>query len=311
MKGCCVILLLGSLLGAAAAAQPQLTVVPSLRSATVGERIELRVVVRGAGVGTAAILRLAPGDYQLLEEKTLAVPSQPASRGLIERQLTIAFFRTGEFSVGPLEVELHGPGGITEKLRAPPLAITIRSVLTPADTDIRPLKPLVPMAGDPLRLLPWLLLPLALLAAVWLSVWWRRRCRSVAATPLPPPEEELAAGLATLLARQLLPENRQLEFFVALSDLAKRFLERFYGYNADDLTSSETIAALLEREPQPPVVREFERLLQEADLVKFARQDAPPAAVSGIVDGCRSLVEEYRRRRRLAESAEHHDPAQP
>lgn len=298
-----------ALLAAAAGAQPQLTVIPSTRTATVGERIELRVIIRGTAAGTAAIVRLAPGDYELLEEKTLAVPSNPADRGVIERQLTIAVFRTGEISIGPIQVELHGAGGFSETLNAPAVPLTIRSVLTPQDRDIRPLNSLAEIRGSPLRLLPWLLGVLALIAIIGLFFWWRHTRRHPAAvTPPLPPEEELAAALSALLARQLPESGEHRLFFIELSAMAKRFLARFYDYNVEDLTSSETVAGLIEREPHTTVVNEFDRLLQTADLVKFARLTPEPQIMNHIVSGCRALVEGFRQRRRIAESIPHDTP---
>jgi hypothetical protein len=155
--------------------------------------------------------------------------------------------------------------------RHPPLgaaSVFVKSVL-PADTSLR-----VPKPARPLIVLPvfnWLLW-LALLAAAIAAglVWWAwRRYRN---RPKPPVDPYVRAQqeFARVEARRLLEDGQSAEHFAAMVDVAREYLAaRVPGVRRSD-TSSELLRAM---QPRDGVETELPRLLERADLVKFARAD--------------------------------------
>jgi hypothetical protein len=165
-------------------------------------------------------------------------------------------------------------------------SVFVKSVL-PADTSLR-----VPKPARPLIVLPvinWLLW-LGLLAAVVAAVllWWAwRRYRN---RPKPPVDPYVRAQqeFARIEARRLLEDGQSAEYFAAMVDVAREYLAaRIPGVRRSD-TSSELLRAM---KPRDGVEAELPRLLEEADLVKFARGEITAAEAREAGQALRSVVD--------------------
>ena len=157
--------------------------------------------------------------------------------------------------------------------RRPPLggaSVFVKSVL-PADTSLR-----IPKPARPLMVLPvinWLLW-LALLAAAIAGVllWWAWRRYRNRPKPRVDPYVRAKREFARIEARRLLEDGQSGEYFAAMVDVAREYLvARIPGVRRSD-TSSELLRAM---KPGDGVEAELPRLLEGADLVKFARADIP------------------------------------
>lgn len=294
-------LLLPLALGAA-----QATLSSSASTVTVGERVELRVVVRAdAGVSGIRVLA-APGAYEIVARRPQPAVSTAAGR-TFEEIVTIAFFRTGDFTVGPFQVELLPPRPGRGSEATGRLVIHVRSLLGENDKDIQPLKEPLAIRGDPRHLLPYAAALLLLLLAVLAWRLWRRakKKRAPDAAPPLPPELELEMLLRELRRKNLPRAGEFRAFFIALSALLKRFIQRAYGFNAEECTTAETMARLRGLEPEAGIVAGLDAAFTQADLVKFARGipgDDAEAALWPMLD---SLIAAHRRRRAQAQEADH------
>jgi hypothetical protein len=102
--------------------------------------------------------------------------------------------------------------------------------------------------------------------------WWRKRPRPVPPPPPPRPSWEVALeALQQLQQGELIREDRGDEYVAAVSDILRRYLGERYGFDGLEATSREIRKALRAVTPPPPVLPEVERLLDESDLIKFAR----------------------------------------
>jgi hypothetical protein len=147
-------------------------------------------------------------------------------------------------------------------------SVFVKSVL-PADTSLR-----VPKPARPLIVLPvfnWLLW-LALLAAAILAgvLWWAwRRYRNRPKQPVDP-YARAQQEFARIEARRLLEDGRTDEYFAAMVNVTRDYLAaRVPGVRRSD-TTSELLRAM---QPRDGVETELPRLLERADLVKFARAE--------------------------------------
>jgi len=171
-------------------------------------------------------------------------------------------------------------------------SIFVKSVL-PADSSLRIPKPARPLIVLPvINWLLWLGLLAAAIAAALL--WWAwRRYRN---RPKPPVDPYVRAQheFARIAARRLLEDGQSEEYFAAMVDIAREYLvARIPGVRRSD-TSSELARAM---KPRDGVEAELPRLLDEADLVKFARaeiarEDAREAGLTlrAIVDHVEARV---------------------
>ncbi|HEY3114482.1 MAG TPA: hypothetical protein VGJ62_12430 [Gemmatimonadaceae bacterium] len=155
--------------------------------------------------------------------------------------------------------------------RRPPLggaSVFVKSVL-PADTSLR-----VPKPARPLIVLPvfnwWLWLGLLAAAIAAVLVWWIwRRYRNRPKAPIDP-YVRAQQEFARIEARRLLDVGRSADYFVMMVDVAREYLSaRVPGVRRSD-TTSELLRAM---KPRDGLETDLPRLLERADLVKFARAE--------------------------------------
>lgn len=173
--------------------------------------------------------------------------------------------------------------------RRPPLggaSVFVKSVL-PADTSLRIPKPARPLIVLPvINWLLWLGLLAAAIAAVLL--WWAwRRWRN---RPQPPvdPYARAQQEFARIEARHLLEDGQYAEYFTATVDVTREYLAaRVPGVRRSD-TTSELLRSMNPREGVEAVLPQ---LLDQADLVKFARADVSLAEARGAGRDLRAIVD--------------------
>jgi hypothetical protein len=151
----------------------------------------------------------------------------------------------------------------------------------------RPLAPPVPLLVPTWAPAAWAAAAAAALALVLLlRRAWRARARA-ATGPVPPepPDERLARRLDALAARRA-PAR---EHFFELSAIVREWLRGVTGLPAPELTTGE-LEARLAAEGDPhldaPAVVAF---LRDADLVKFAGEDASPERCAAAIAWARHL----------------------
>ena len=139
--------------------------------------------------------------------------------------------------------------------------------------DVKDIKP--PARARP-ALWPWLLLA-ALLAGLW---YWNKRRGLRRSEPQTaqglgldrrPPEVIAEEELARLEAAGLWQQGRRKEFYIELTDILRRYLERRYGFAATRATSMEIFRRLRRLGLDGRLIAAIKNLLERADLVKFAK----------------------------------------
>ncbi len=159
-------------------------------------------------------------------------------------------------------------GGAERQLPLTGASVFVRSVL-PADTSLRIPKPPRPLIVLPVfNWWPWLALLAAIIAAVLL--WWAwRRYRNRPQAPVDP-YVRAQREFARIERMGLLEADRGREYLALTVDVAREYLAaRVPGVRRSDTTSE----LLREMQPHDGVEAELPRLLDRADLVKFAEAD--------------------------------------
>jgi hypothetical protein len=143
------------------------------------------------------------------------------------------------------------------------------------------------------RDLTWGLLLGAAIAALvtWLVLRWMRRPRPVPPPPPPRPPWELALeeldGIraAALVSAGLLPEH-----FDRVSDAVRRYLGLRYGFDGIESTTDEVVQSLRAAQPPIPCFSTVVTLLQESDLVKFARMTPSPQDCDAVLTTAEQII---------------------
>ncbi len=111
-----------------------------------------------------------------------------------------------------------------------------------------------------------------LAAGFLLYRWWSGRPRPAPPPPPPRPAWEVAIeDLALLRTGPLFAEGRHAELVARVSAVLRRYLGERYGFEGLEATSKEIRRALRRVFPPLPVLVEIDKVLDETDLVKFAR----------------------------------------
>ncbi|MBI4386169.1 MAG: hypothetical protein HY551_02185 [Elusimicrobia bacterium] len=221
-------------------------------------RFTLSSDLTGRTTGPFTILKAELGDPQLSGDGNTQ-----------DVKLSVVPFDLGSLTFPSLPWTLTDDSGKTETVKSPPVKLEVGGP-SPDPGDIRDIKP--PLA---VTIGPWVVLALALAAAMAWAFWkrWisRRGAAASGATPAATdarPPYVIALEELGRLESSGLPAK---EFYVRLSDILRVYLERRFGIPAPLLTTGDVLRQMREAELDRAAVGGSRELLERADLVKFAK----------------------------------------
>ncbi len=94
--------------------------------------------------------------------------------------------------------------------------------------------------------------------------------------PEEPPYDRAVRALNTLRAQHLCEQGREKEFYTRLTDILRVYLDKRFGINAMEMTTTQILHALERNEATRLPRRHMSQLLEIADFVKFAAQRPLP-----------------------------------
>lgn len=166
---------------------------------------------------------------------------------------------------------------------AGPVKFDLPAVREPVTGEIEcdPKKDLPPLSW---KLVGWIALALAALAAVLVAIvafvrYLARRVKEHRMSPI----ERAWAELDRLLKKGLPGRGRYKDFYVELTMVVRRYIQRKYGISAPHMTTEEFL-----RTAQPS--DDLRLFLESADLVKFAGVDATPDMADAATESARSYI---------------------
>ncbi len=240
----------------------------------------------------------ASGDFRVLE-RSEALPGVERGRTVLRQEALLEPLRSGAQKIGPVTLTFvdgrAGGDGRTHTLACDPIEIEVATAIATPATSLDGLR--APAAPVPLPApatpIGW---AVAVLAAATASVLILRRFRraggtpSAATSPLPSPQELAARELETLLARGWIDSDVKL-FYVELTAIVRRYVERTRGIHAPEQTTEEFLREADRRRlfPEEEGLR-LRAFLESADLVKFAALQPARADVEESLHRARSFL---------------------
>ena len=155
------------------------------------------------------------------------------------------------------------------------------------ETD--PKKDLPPLSW---KLVGWGALAVFCLASLVLGIWFviryiARRVKEHRMSPI----ERAWVELDRLLKKGLPGRGRYKDFYVELTMVVRRYVQRKYGIKAPHLTTEEFFAELSKSNNQTiEQSNNLRRFLESADLVKFAGVEATPEMADEATDSARGYL---------------------
>lgn len=231
--------------------------------------------------GTRGTLALEKSDtltamVEIAEKTKADTTALDNNREQISRDLILQAFDSGLYVLPPIAYIVGHDTVLSDPL-------SLKVIPVPVDTtqDIIDIKP---VEGVPFRLLDWVpdwmadywwawLLALLLIAGgLYYYFKWYRHGRN----PLRPEKKRLPAyeeamlNLEALKQRQLWQNGQEKEYFTGLTDILRVYIDRRFGVNAVEMTSTEIVKTLKERGETKAVNEQLSIILEMADIVKFA-----------------------------------------
>lgn len=216
-------------------------------------------------------------------------------------------FTLGEAEIPPIPVSYRLPDGRSGQARSQAVRLKVLSALPrdPQQQKLADIRGPLPVA---IGLAFWLALPIAaLLLAAGVRWLLRRRRRAPAATSAPvpevPPDQEALRAFAELAASPLLGRGEYREFYIRLTAVAKRYLERRLAAPVLEMTTAETLAFLRRHPHGDEVLAAVRDLAEAADRIKFARGAGLAAEAQRHLTAARELVAQLEERLRPPQPA--------
>jgi len=194
------------------------------------------------------------------------------------------------YRLGPFAIAAVDPQGRRTFVAAPVLFPL--SPLPEATGEIElPLRRLF-VWPSPRQALQWLLAALAAAGAIALLSMMLRRIRRAVRIRLMSPAERALHELAQLLGRGLPERGLFKDYYVELTHVVRRYIERAYGIRAPRQTTEEFLASARgDARFSPESLSQLSEFLQSADMVKFAGLAATVEMARDAANAARRYVE--------------------
>ncbi|WP_445386601.1 hypothetical protein ACT6NV_07310 [Robiginitalea sp. IMCC44478] len=269
--------LLFAALNLQAQSQPEISTSVDTTSIRIGEQIRFTVRVE---TDSSSVVFFPEGQtFSPLEtvEAFMTDTTRKADRILLEKTYALTQFDSGAYLLPTQRIEVDGKGYFTDSL-----LISVATV--PVDTvtqKMYDIKPLIGVDRDPLswlRTLGWVLLVL-LLAGI--AVYWffirKKPLSPEEEEALLPPFERAMRELKRLETSRYLIQDEFKQYYTELTDIVRSYLEEEVHVSALESTTSELILKLEllkdagQLRLEPDTLIQFRKILETADLVKFAK----------------------------------------
>jgi hypothetical protein len=255
-------------------------------SVTVGERLLVRyridcpdslevLPLEGLDMGTCRLISIGWDEHR------------EAGRLLKTADLELFTLDLEKAHLPAAEVRFRTPLGDTLSAFTDEVTVPVRALAT-AGGELRPLKEPWTAPAD----YRWIIIAAALVvlaAAASYFLWMRRKQRVVVKEPVP----ELPADFVALRELRRIENLKLLEagefkqYYTLITDAIRNYIEKRFGVDALDRTTNEI---LFDLERKHKHVDDLERLLQEADLVKFAKFIPSVSSAREVMITARDIV---------------------
>ena len=219
---------------------------------------------------------------------------------IVEKYL-VTSFDSGFHRVDPVYAEISGADGIKRFFSDYSVLEVSRARITPPDSaeifDIAGPYRAPLTAGE---VLPWALLGLIVIALVWLIIKLIRRLKKEKKEVTKPVVAEPAhviafRELSLLRDEQLWQKGETKKFYIRLTEIVRQYLENRYNVNSLEMTTSETLDALVKTGfRKNESYSRLRSVLNQADLVKFAKYRPDPVENDTVFNESWEFVEATR-----------------
>lgn len=198
-------------------------------------------------------------------------------------------FSPDSVTVGPFFVTYATAGGDTATVASNTIFMPVKSLASDPQEPPEPYR--VPMAISSGGLPWWVFVLVLLTIAVAAYIIYRiRRSAGSTSPPAPAKPDDPLEEFERIRAMHLYEKGHVKELYFLLTIALRRFMHAHMDFEAMYSTTEEIIASLDRKAPSPDIAAQLRSLLNEADMVKFARYQPPEDNCKTIVDRAETPV---------------------
>ena len=275
----------------------------------VGDRIPLTLtIVYDDAINTPESNIESGSDLFEIFNQSNSKPQRRNESFYTETLVEVVYWSPGENPSPPVTITYTDLDGIPQNMLVDEIFIQIKSVRAEEDTQKKDLKPQAALPRPPI----WIIV-LAVVFVIGLlfglTLWLLHRFRrSPVSNPQYEPEidtrlpEEIAlTELARIEILDLPAQGKYKQHYTLVSDCIRHYFENLFEIPALDRTTNEFVDEMDQAQIDHPVIHAVSNLLNEADLVKFAKAETTEDAARQLIQQSRALVEETRPMRNAGE----------
>ena len=246
------------------------------------------------------------------------VPKSVDGKQVLQQVYTLEPLIAGSLFVSPLTVKFTdnraNGDGQEHTIETEPVKLEIATMIgadAPSLTDLRPVAAPVDLPNQSMGYIGWSAIAFGALAAIAGVFLFRRRRRKGPVEPQFTPQQLAWREFNDLLASKL-DETDVKEFFVQLTAVVRRYIERSTGVNAPDQTTEEFLREVNNQK----LFADDDNLrlgafLESADLVKFAGFQPDPDSIKQSIYKAKQFIELRARNLDIAAVSESTDDRPP
>ena len=275
---------------------------------TVGDVAILSLVVSHRDDLAVAMPRLERewGPFEVQAQTSVQTVSADDGMRTIAKQFRVVLFAPGAFETPSLPISVRSPDGSVERFQATPVRLTVHSVLTGPDEQLKDLRPpadlSTPFWEQPVFFVLAALVVVAALGVPGYYLYRRSRRQVRVAQPVVDTRSPWEAAIQELdrIGRLDLPGRGDWkEHYTLVAGTLRAYLGATYLRDTDrmqatDMSTEEMVSAIWRSSLDHSNARLVVELLQEADLVKFANHAPPASRAYEAASQVRELVETTR-----------------
>jgi len=266
------VLFLLVLLSSSAISAQSITADLSTDSLTAGETFEIRFTIDRGGVYESVIPPDTSRWSDFLEFRGMRmVPSASGRDSLI---VSLQYFGTKDTLIAPVSFSLVGAD--TLRLESAAIPVLFKSLVTGEQSELQPLKPNYEFARN---WWVWIVLSLLLIGlSIYFYERWKKRPAPLVVTPrvvertsFVSPLDVLNTQLEELKRRDLIHQLEIKTYYSDLGDILRRYIEDAHDIPALESTTGEIRTTFKHRGLHSELAHPCLSILEEADMVKFAK----------------------------------------
>jgi hypothetical protein len=222
-------------------------------------------------------------------------PSAASESGLLTREhvYRLTPLIADEYRIAPMAVAVHqGTSNTVDYFATPPLVIPVNAVTDkPVDDTLRSqIKP-VPIRPSLKTLSGYVAIAVLIAIVMGIGIWLLGRIQHQVKIMRMSPKERALQELEQLLGRRWVEAGRVKDFYVELTMIVRRYIERQHHIRAPEQTTLEFLMAIA-ADPRFPehVMTRLKQFLEAADLVKFAGWQPDSQTVDTAVNTARNYL---------------------